>query len=296
MIQDKIDVCIPTWNSGLTLARCLESIMREIPVNKIMIIDGFSTDDTIKIAQRYGVLIAQKKCGLGKARQYLIEDVTSKYFAFIDSDVILRKGWFKSVLKKIESDTRIGEVSGLFYSDNQQDRHFYEVIFRRMRANDQMWERGYLINTLVRTDAVKGVIIPEWMNNYEDKFIANYARSKGYRVVFTKNASCDHIVGESSFWKTCFGRRYHGAGLRFWKDLDPNVSGRRMLLQSPLLLISASYVAVKARDPLIIPFKLFCHLFGIIGYVGSSSKLLGKIEKDAVYTRRWSKFKRNQNP
>jgi glycosyltransferase involved in cell wall biosynthesis len=293
MIEEKIDVCIPTWNSGSTLDRCLESIVREIPVNKIRIIDGFSTDDTVKIAKRYDALITQEKCGLGKARQYLIEAVTTKYFAFIDSDVILRRGWLKPILQKIDSDERIGEVSGLFYSDNQQERHFWEIMYGRMSPNDKMWERGYLINTLVRTKAVKGISIPEWMNNYEDKFIADFAKSKGYRVDVIKSACCDHVVGESSFWKTCFGRRYHGAGLRFWKDLDPNISGRRMLLQSPMLLVLSSYIAVKARDPLIIPFKLFCHLFGIIGYLGSTPKLLKKIEKDTVYTRRWSKFKRN---
>jgi glycosyltransferase involved in cell wall biosynthesis len=295
MIEEKIDVCIPTWNSGSTLARCLASIVREIPVNKIRIIDGFSTDDTVKIAERYNALITQKKCGLGKARQYLIEAVTTKYFAFIDSDVILRKGWLNAILEKIDSDDRIGEVSGLFYSDNPQERHLWEIMYGRMRPNDPMWERGYLINTLVRTKAVKGVSIPEWMNNYEDKFIANYAISNGYKIVVTKNASCDHVVGESSFWKTCFGRRYWGAGLRFWKDLDPNISGRRLLTQSPMLLISTSYYAAKAKDPLIIPFKLFGHLFTIVGYFGSSAKLLKRIEKDTVYKRRWSKFKRNQN-
>ena len=292
MIVDKIDVCMPTWNSSHTLARCLESIVKEIPVNQIRIIDGFSTDDTVKIAKRFGASVSHIKCGLGKARQYLIEAVTTKYFAFIDSDVILRKGWFNAVLKKLESDDRIGEVSGLFYSDNPQDRHFWEVMYKRIRYNS-MCERGYLINTLVRTEAVKGISIPEWMNNYEDKFIANYAKTKGYRYVFTEDAFCDHMVGESSFWKTCFGRRYHGAGLRFWKDLDPHASARRVLFQNSMELVLAPYYSAKAKDPLIIPFRFFCQLFTIIGYIGSSPKLLRKIEKDSGYTRRWSKFKRN---
>ena len=296
MIVDKIDVCIPTWNSGSTLARCLKSIVQEIPINQIRIIDNFSTDDTVKIAKRFDTSLSQVKCGLGKARQYLIEAVTTKYFAFIDSDVILRKGWFNAVLKKINSDDRIGEVSGLFFSDNPQERHYWEALYGRMKPNDPMWDlRAYMINTLVRTEAVKGIVIPGWMNNYEDNFIANYGKSKGYQFTYTKNASCDHMVGESNFWKTCFGRRYHGAGLRFWKDLDPNVSGRKLLLKSPILLLSASYATAKTRDPLIIPFKLLCHLFGIIGYVGSSTRLLQRIEKDPVYTRRWSKFKRVQN-
>jgi hypothetical protein len=209
--------------------------------------------------------------------------------------VVLRKGWFKAVIKKMKSDDKIGEVTGLFFSDNPQDRHYWEVLYQRMKSNDPMWERGYLINTLVRTKAVKGISIPEWMNNYEDKFIANYAKERGYKITVQKQALCDHIVGEYSFWKTCLGRRYHGAGLRFWKDLDPNVSGLNLLFEGPKLLILAFHAALKAKDPLIIPFKFFCNLFRLIGYLGSTPKILRKIEKDTVHKRRYSKFKRNQN-
>ena len=90
-----------------------------------------------------------------------------------------------------------------------------------------------------------------------------------------------------------YAKKYYGAGLKFWKDIDPNVTGKKLILHSPIDLIVASYVAVKARDPLIIPFKFLCLLFRNVGYVSSSPRLLSKIEKDEVHARRYSKFQRN---
>jgi glycosyltransferase involved in cell wall biosynthesis len=290
---DRIDVCIPTWNSGKTLERCLRSIIREIPVNCIRIDDNFSTDKTVQIAKKYGTVITQRKCGIGKARQYLIESVETEYFAFIDSDVVLRDGWFKETAKKVKSDRKMGVVYGLWLSDNPQDRHFWEVWWERVGEDNPMWERGYLIDTLIRTEAVKGISIPEWMTNYEDKFIKAYIVSGGYRWTVAKKAMGDHLTGETSFWKTCRGRRYLGAGIHLWADMDPNASMRKFLHGGIIELTMAVYASLKAKDPLIIPFRLLTFFYTLLGYVGSSSKLLNKTENESNYRQRFAKFKRN---
>jgi glycosyltransferase involved in cell wall biosynthesis len=291
---DRIDVCIPTWNSGRTLELCLRSIVREIPVNCIRVIDNFSTDETVRVAEKYGALILQKRCGIGKARQYLIESVTTECFAFIDSDVVLREGWFKETMEKMKSDRKVGAVYGLWLSDNPQERHFWEVWWKRIGEDHPMWERGYLIDTLIRTQAVKGISIPEWMNNYEDKYIREHIMSRGYRCTVAEKAMSDHLVGDSGFWKTCRGRRFLGAGIRLWKDLDPNASASKMLSMGFSESVVAFYAAVRARDPLIIPFRFFTSFFTILGYFGSSRRLLDKIGKNPDYKKQYTKFRRER--
>jgi glycosyltransferase involved in cell wall biosynthesis len=288
----KIDVCIPTWNSGKTIERCLRSIIREIPVNSIWIVDNFSTDETVRIARKYGAKIIQRKCGIGKARQYLIENVTTKYFAFIDSDVELRNGWFRAITERMESDSKIGVVYGLWFSDNPQDRHYWEVWWERTNEDNPMWERGYLIDTLIRTEAVKGIFIPERLTNYEDRFIREFIKSRGYHYSVAKNAMSDHLVGETSFWKTCRGRRYLGAGIRLWADIDPNASGTNLISNAIVEQAMAFYAAAKSRDPLIIPFKFLACFYNLLGFIGSSSKLLEKIENEPNYKQRYEKFRR----
>lgn len=286
----KIDVCIPTWNSGKTLDSCLKSIIQEIPANCIRIVDNFSSDDTLRIAKKYKTSVLQRRCGIGKARQILIESVTTDFFAFIDSDAVLRKGWFDAMMDEMKSNQKIGVVGGLFFDDNPQNRHFWEVSYARMRPDDPMWERGYLISALMRTQAVKGISIPEWMINYEDKFIREFIRSNGFRWVITKRAICDHLVGESGFWETIRGKRYFGACLKSWKGLDPNVSWRNFLLEGLRTPAIAFYAALRTEDPLIIPFKLLTLLYTIFGYATSRNELMDKIENDQYYKMRLSKF------
>jgi glycosyltransferase involved in cell wall biosynthesis len=55
-------IIIPARNGERSLARCLESIKRQTyPVNKyeIIISDGMSTDDTVKIAEDFGSKIVK---------------------------------------------------------------------------------------------------------------------------------------------------------------------------------------------------------------------------------------------
>lgn len=289
-----IDVCIPTWNSARTLELCLKSVVREIPIKRIRIVDNFSTDDTVQIAEKHGASIVQKKCGIGKARQYLIENVTTDYFAFIDSDIVLRCGWFDAVVERMKSNSRIGAVCGLWYSDNPQDRHFWEVWLKRVRPDDPMWERGAsLNNSIIRKQALTDILIPEWLNNYEDRFIRSHIITKGYKWVVTKHAECDHLVGETRFWKTILGRKHYGAGLKLWKDIDPNVSMKKFLSEALREPVVSLYTASKSGDPLIIPYRSLGLLFKILGYVGSKGLSHSEMEEDPDYKRQYSKFVRN---
>ena len=291
----KIDVCIPTWNSGRTLDSCLSSVVREIPVNRIRILDKSSTDNTLKIAEKYGASVIQNDCGLGKARQLLIESVVTKYFLFIDSDVMLMNGWFKKINEVLINDESIGAICGFVFTDNPQDRHASEVFWKRTsreRTGSKRLRMIGLNNCLIKTEAVKGIDIPDWLNNYEDQFIGDYIMSKGFRWVIVKDALCFHAIGETSFWKTVRGRRYFGAGLRFWKDEDENASEKKLLVRILQDLVTSFPIAIRARDPLIIPYKAFSSLFTIIGYAGSSQALLDEINNDPGYKRQYSKFNR----
>ena len=291
---EKIDVCIPTWNSGRTLDACLRSVLREIPVNRIRILDKYSSDNTLEIAKRYNASVIQNECGLGEARQILIENVVTKYFLFIDSDIVLRRGWFEKIMSRLNSDEKIGACCGYNISDNPQDRHASEVFLKRTSQARAGTGSGRLLTTncLIKNEAVRGIKIPSWLVNYEDKFIGNYMVSRGYKWVMVKDASCVHVVGETSFWKTVRGRRYYGAGLRFWKDVDQNASEKKLLTNIFSDLAVSFPLAIRARDPLILPYKAFSALYTLLGYAGSSLELLEEINNDAGYKRQYSKFKR----
>jgi glycosyltransferase involved in cell wall biosynthesis len=55
-ISPLVSIIIPTWNSAATLALCLQSIKKQTYKNlEVLIIDGGSTDNTLSVAESYGV-------------------------------------------------------------------------------------------------------------------------------------------------------------------------------------------------------------------------------------------------
>jgi len=107
MAHPSISIIIPTLNSTATLSKCLSSIHRQnYPKNKleILIIDAFSTDNTINIAKKYQTKILKnpkKTAESGKAIG--LKHAKGKLIAFIDSDNLLpNKNWLKTMVASFQ--------------------------------------------------------------------------------------------------------------------------------------------------------------------------------------------------
>lgn len=91
--QKKIEctVGILTYNSGKTIGRCLESVK---DFAEIILIDGGSSDETIKIGQDYGCrVVSQSNPGqpiknFSKERNLGLKGASNYWFFYIDSDEI----------------------------------------------------------------------------------------------------------------------------------------------------------------------------------------------------------------
>ena len=97
MPAESIDVAVLTLNSERLLKECLNSVYDNIPVNNLIVIDGFSTDGTRDIVKQFekkhgNVLFIQERGTRGSARQTAIGLAKTDWFMFVDSDVILLQG------------------------------------------------------------------------------------------------------------------------------------------------------------------------------------------------------------
>jgi glycosyltransferase involved in cell wall biosynthesis len=84
-----ISVVIATRNAERYLAECLDSVIAQTRApEEVVIIDAASTDDTLKIAQRYRGVRVHQQVGLGFARAWNqgVEQSLGDYVAFVDSD------------------------------------------------------------------------------------------------------------------------------------------------------------------------------------------------------------------
>ncbi len=86
-----ISVVIPTFNSERTLKACLESIKRQSEKNiEIIVVDGFSSDNTLKIARYFRCKVIQTKWRVLGARYIGAKNSNGKYILMVDSDQILK--------------------------------------------------------------------------------------------------------------------------------------------------------------------------------------------------------------
>ncbi len=184
----ELDVCIPTFNSEKTLPFCLKAVKKVLPYKRIIICDGFSSDNTIKIARKFGCEIYFSQERLGGARNKLISLVETEWFAFIDSDVVINKKWYKLLTSSIDEKT--GAVNGFALPKNI----FLNFVRRSiilLKSYLGIPQRGFTSNTLVRKSAVEGIKIPN-LSRCEDIFLQRKIEEKGWKWKFVK-AFCIHL-------------------------------------------------------------------------------------------------------
>jgi len=120
--DERIDVIIRTKNSARLLKECLKSICAEIPVRRIIIVDAGSTDQTKEIVSTYDNIEfhVRPDLNLGQATQFGFSKAQTEWVAVIDSDIVLRKGWFND-MKEYMDDADAVEGSTIdHYSFNVQ--------------------------------------------------------------------------------------------------------------------------------------------------------------------------------
>lgn len=88
MTTRTVGVVVPVLNGGDVLGSALDSLLaQDRPPDRILVIDGGSTDDTVEVARRRGIEIVQQRgVGLAGARNDGISLVDTDVVAFLDAD------------------------------------------------------------------------------------------------------------------------------------------------------------------------------------------------------------------
>ncbi|MFQ6115801.1 MAG: glycosyltransferase, partial [bacterium] len=100
--QPKVSFIIPTLNSSRTIRACLESIANQDYSDfEIIVIDGYSKDDTIKITREYSSEIYCSEKSYSECRQLGIERARGEILACFDSDIILpHTNWVRKAVNR----------------------------------------------------------------------------------------------------------------------------------------------------------------------------------------------------
>jgi glycosyltransferase involved in cell wall biosynthesis len=198
----KVDVVLLTKNSiKPCLKDCVESIYQNVPVNRLIAVDGGSVDGTREFLQTYpSVEVIDDSLGTrATARQKGIEAVRTEWHIHVDSDVILSRDWFNKAWELVDEDD--GAVWGVavpinehFFNIDYAMSKFYRIGIRELLVRQMRSERFMMHDTLVRTEAVKGIKIPKNLHVWEDDYIGRHIIHKGYKFLKVKEPHCLHNV------------------------------------------------------------------------------------------------------
>lgn len=193
--MQQVDVVMLTKNSEHMLSKCLSSIYQNVPVKNLIVIDGFSTDRTLQILDKFkknygNISLLQMDGSRAKARTEGIRRVNTDWFMFVDSDVLLCKDWFKKAQADIASDVGAVWGSNIDVIPNVKDKRILKL--QSIVARQCFYLRGGMHDTLILRKAVEGIKIPEHLHTYEDAFIVQWIEEHGHKVLVGSNIYCLH--------------------------------------------------------------------------------------------------------
>lgn len=108
----KVSFVIPTLNAQQVLETCLKSITNQ-KISKsnyeILIIDGGSTDNTLKIAKKYSSIILKNPLKTAEAGKAIgVKQAKGEYTCLLDSDNILpNSDWLSKMLSPFDREPKI---------------------------------------------------------------------------------------------------------------------------------------------------------------------------------------------
>ncbi len=136
--MDKISVIIPVYNVEKYLAECVDSVIGQTHANlEIILVDDGSTDASGALCDEYAKkderikVIHKSNGGPSSARNAGLENISGKYFAFIDGDDKVSENYLEVLYKNLLScDGELSVCSFLrFFSETNVEEKGESFVF-----------------------------------------------------------------------------------------------------------------------------------------------------------------------
>ena len=223
----KVSIVIPVKNNADMLEKCLKSIRDlDFPMEdlEVIIVDGYSTDNSVEIAKKYSCkIIFEDRGTISYARDLGVKMSSGEFIAFTDADCIVDKNWIKELLKCF-TEEKIAAVGGPNITpENESDfgKAVGEVFefFSKAGARYGFKARDVVeiyhnptCNVMYRKKVLEEVGgFNHDLITVDDEELDYRIRKKGYKILFTPKAIVYHYRRRD--WKSFAKMSYnYGVG------------------------------------------------------------------------------------
>lgn len=201
-----VSVIIPTYNSALTIERCINSLKEQTYSQyEILVIDNHSQDDTIHIAQRLGASTFNYLGGRTSSRNYGVKNASGEYLFNIDSDMELTPYVMKECVGKCENEN----VDALVVPEISVGEGYLtkcRALEKRILIGETNYEAARFLRKNVFED-IKGY--DESLEAGEDFDLHYRIEDKGYSISRI-NSFIKHHEGKLTIKKIITKNKYYG--------------------------------------------------------------------------------------
>jgi GT2 family glycosyltransferase len=213
----KVDIIIPVHGNWELTQQCLDTLPREAPLHRVIVVDDASPDDTAaQLARRTDVVVValEQNSGFAAACNAGARRSDADAVLFLNNDTIVPSGTLRYLAAQLEQDATIGALSPrLLYLDGSIQSagtmlpgpaamthmyvHLDGNIPQANQARDDLFLNGAAM--MVRREVFERIngFDEVFQNGIEDCDLSLRVWTEGYRCRYEPAVSITHIEGST---------------------------------------------------------------------------------------------------
>ncbi len=287
----KVSVIVASRNSADTIGDCLKALFeQDYPKGslEVIVMDGCSTDETVKIAERFPAQVFSLPLNAAAAYNYAMKLVRYPVLGFVDADAKVEPDWLRKLVPRLD-EAEVAGVSGGIETWNRENpwaRSIGYELKNRYRRLGKYTGRIATMNLLLKKSVVEEV--GGWAEDLPSQYDTDFGfrlSSKGYKIAYEPAAKCYHFNRETvgAYWRQQLQYGKNTTRLYFKHSRlarGDEITDFGMNIQPALLLAVLGFAVLGVWDVLRLLWYVSAGLFAFICvyYVVSAARISVKFK------------------
>lgn len=205
----KVSIIVAARNNADTIGDCLQSLFEQDYPSRyfeVLVVDGCSTDDTVKIAECFPAQVFSLPLNAAAAYNYAMKLTRFPVLGFVDADAKVERDWLRKLVTHLSEPNVAGASGGIetWNFENLWARSIgYELKFRYSRLGAYTG-RIATMNLLLKRRVIDEV--SGWDETFPSQYDTDFGfrlSQRGYKIAYVPEAKCFHFHRDSlgAYWR-----------------------------------------------------------------------------------------------